>query len=407
VPQKDKPYRVYRGGRARGPIRPLPPLDPPKSPRQPLEREELERALAYPESEPYAPPYPERREPARPPRRRGRRIAFWIGIVLLLALLSFVGWGSAGYFAFRSGVQDANDRLPDEVEATLSPQEGSLLSSPSNILLLGVDRGPGREGAPRADAIVLVRTDPDEHRIAYLSIPRDLRVEIPGLGFDKVNAAYAYGGAELAVRTVQNLTGIGVNHVAIVDFASFAEAIDALGGVTIDVPRPIVANRFDCPLKSQAECDRWSGWRFGVGPHNMSGRRALIYARIRENQLDRTETDIARGARQQQVVQAVADEVASFSGFLRLPFVGDDVVKPLATDLSATELIELGWVKFRASSDATLRCRLGGDAEQIDGIFYILASEENVSVVSMVTGESAPQPPPPARPFAPGCFVGS
>jgi LCP family protein required for cell wall assembly len=206
---------------------------------------------------------------------------------------------------------------------------------------------------------------------------------------------------------VRDLTGLPINHVAVVDFSTFPDVIDELGGITINVPKQIVSNRFDCPLKSQAECDRWKGWRFGKGPQTMDGRRALVYARIRENQLDPEESDLTRGGRQQQVVQAVADKMVSFTGFLRLPFVGDDVVRPLATDLTATELLELGWVKFRAADDVTLRCRLGGVATEIEGVFYLVGSEENVSVVAMVTGEAAPQPPPPNQGlFAPGCTVG-
>jgi hypothetical protein len=92
---------------------------------------------------------------------------------------------------------------------------------------------------------------------------------------------------------------------------------------------------------------------------------------------------------------------------VRLPFIGDDVVRPVATDLSATELLELGWVKFRAADEATLRCRLGGLATTIDGVQYIVGSEENNAVVAMVKGEPAPQPPPPDQGlFAPGCLVG-
>ena len=149
---------------------------------------------------------------------------------------------------------------------------------------------------------MLVHTDPDEHRIALLSIPRDLRVEIPGHGADKVNAAFAYGGPTLAIKTVQSVTGVPINHVVVVDFGTFEEVIDALGGVTIDVPKPILSNKFDCPFATQARCDRWPGWRFQKGEQTMNGKRALIYARVRENQLDPTETDITRGERQQAVV---------------------------------------------------------------------------------------------------------
>jgi hypothetical protein len=98
-------------------------------------------------------------------------------------------------------------------------------------------------------------------------------------------------------------------------------------------------------------------------------------------------------------------KLVGFTGYLRLPFIGADVAKPLATDLTTGELMRLGWVKFRAST--TLRCHLGGDSQEIDGVFFLVGSEENVSVIGMTTGETAPQPPRPGSPFAPGCEVRS
>jgi LCP family protein required for cell wall assembly len=414
VASKDKPYRVYRTPRrVRGEEPPsrhdgngVPPIavgaPPPPPPKAPWDDLPGIEPVPQPIEEPLPAP---RRE--RPRRRTARRVTFWIGLIILTLLLLVVGWGAFGYFKFRGGVQDANERLPDRARAALAPAPGSLLTTPSNTLLIGVDSGGARGENGRADALVVVRTDPDRHRIAYLSIPRDLRVDLGEYGTDKINAAYAFGGAALTVEAVQALTGLPINHVAVVDFDSFPALIDELGGVTIDVPKTIVSNRFDCPYDSRAECERWEGWRFEKGERTMDGRRALIYARIRENRLDESENDLTRGGRQQQVIQAIGDEVVSAGGFLRLPFIGDDVVRPVATDLSATQLLELGWVKFRASDDATLRCRLGGIATTIDGIQYIVGSEANVNVVAMVTGESAPQPPPPDQGlFAPGCVVG-
>jgi polyisoprenyl-teichoic acid--peptidoglycan teichoic acid transferase len=386
VASKDKPYRVYRGGRARGPIR-----------HEPLNKRGEGR-----DGDAYAYKGP---KPPRKPRRR------WLkrGLIALIAvfLLALV-WGVLGYLAFRSGVQDANRRLDSSAEAPLTPQNGMLLSNPSTILVLGADEGLNRQkGSGRADAIMVLRTDPDENRIALLSIPRDLRVQIPGRGTDKINAAYALGGPALAIRTVQSVTGLQVNHVIVVDFGTFSEVVDALGGITVNVPKPIVSNRFECPYPTPAQCDRWTGWRFRRGKQEMSGRRALIYSRIRENRLDPSESDITRGERQQAVLQAIADETVSFGTYLRGPFIGDDLVKPLATDLSAGDLIQLAWVKFRTPSEGVLRCRLGGTVADVGGGSYIIGSEENVSVIAMVTGKTAPQPPRPGSgPFGPGCRVG-
>ena len=138
----------------------------------------------------------------------------------------------------------------------------------------------------------------------------------------------------------------------------------------------------------------------------MSGRRALIYSRIRENRLDPAENDLTRGGRQQAVVQAMTDKIVSFGTFLRLPFIGDDLAKPLTTDLSAGQLVQLGWARFRANDDRSLHCRLGGEPQTIGGESFLVADEENTATIAMFTGRSAPQPPPPGTTFGAGCLVG-
>ena len=85
--------------------------------------------------------------------------------------------------------------------------------------------------------------------------------------------------------------------------------IDALGGVEIDVPKPILSNRFDCPYATEARCQEWQGWRFEKGKQTMNGQRALIYSRVRENRLDPSENDLTRGERQQDVVEAMTDKL--------------------------------------------------------------------------------------------------
>jgi len=329
--------------------------------------------------------------------------------VALLVTLTIV-WLVASYLTFRSGVEDANGRLPQNVRAALGPQDGLLTSEPTLILLLGTDgdRTEARSDARRSDSILLVRTDPKRHRMAFLSIPRDLRVDIPGYGSYKINAAFQLGGPTLALRTVRALTGLRANHIAMVDFDDFRTVIDAIGGIEITVPKPILSNRFDCPFATQQRCERWQGWRFEPGEQHMDGRRALIYSRIRENRLNPAENDLTRGERQQEVVQAMTEELVSPGTFVRLPFVGDDLLRPLTTDLSASELIQLGWVRFRANSSRALHCRLGGEPQLVGGQSVLIATEENGAVLSMFTGRSAPQPPlPGSGPFGAGCVVGS
>jgi polyisoprenyl-teichoic acid--peptidoglycan teichoic acid transferase len=381
MPEHEKPYRVYKGGRAKGKV--------------PLQRPP--RAQDGASSPNGKPPKPRR-------KRLGRRITLALGALLVLALV----WLGASYLSFSRGITEANDRVPTPVLGELTDQSGLLTSKPTTILVLGTDGGaqPGRGDAHRSDSVMLIRTDPRKHRLAFLSIPRDLRVEIPGYGAEKINAAFQYGGPTLALRTVKNLTGLDVNHVAFVDFDRFRELIDSVGGIDVDVPRPILSNRFDCPYATSARCRAWKGWRFERGKQHMNGSRALVYSRIRENSLDASETDLDRARRQQQVIQATANKVTSIGTAAKLPFRGGSIVRPLATDLTAGQVLQLGWIYFRADTKNALHCRLGGEPGSADGQSVIFGSEDNVATVSMFTGRSAPLRPPKGLPYAPGCVVG-
>jgi polyisoprenyl-teichoic acid--peptidoglycan teichoic acid transferase len=393
----EKPYRVYRGGRTKGKV--------------PLARHERAARRAVRSDGPGPGKIVE-----RPPRRRRLWLGWtwrrWSLVTVLLLILFFALWGLAGYLAVSSGVSDANARLPENVRPTLTPDNGLLLSNSTTILLLGSDHATGKGSTGRgtdqhADSITLLHTDPGHHRLYYLSIPRDLRVNIPGYGYQKINAAMQFGGPRLAVRTLDVLLGksLPVNHIVIVDFNQFEKLIDAIGGITVNVPKNILSNRFDCPYSTQSRCLQWKGWRFNKGPTHMSGHEALIFSRVRENQLDRSYTDFDRQHDQQLVEQATLSKLSSPSRFFSLPFNGSSLLKPIATDLSTWELMQLAWNKFR--SGKTIHCRLGGTSETIGGGDYIIGSAENIRVIDEVLGESAPQPPPKGQPYAPGCIVGS
>ena len=392
----EKPYRVYKGGRTKG-----------KVPLKSRDRDARQRGRST-----YRSGGGDGAGSGRPVVRRPRKgwtwkRWTWVTLVTLLVLL--VIWSVAGYLSVRSGVSAANKRLAPGTTSVLSKQNALLLSSGTNILLLGTDHStngqPGRSADQHADSMMLLRTDPSRHRLIYLSVPRDLRASIPGYGEQKINAAMQIGGPKLAVQTADELFGpaLQVNHVVVVDFGAFVQLIDAVGGIDVNVPENILSNRFDCPYSTSTRCSQWEGWRFHKGVQHMDGHRALIYSRIRENRLNRGDSDISRGQHQQEVMQATLSKLASPGTFFRLPFSGGNLMKPLATDLSAWQFVQLAWVKFRAGS--TLRCRLGG-RDLGDG--FITGDQENIAVIQMVLGNSAPQPPPPGSGlYGPGCVTGN
>jgi LCP family protein required for cell wall assembly len=396
----EKPYRVYRGGRTKGKV--------------PLARHDREARRAYRSGAVRSDgPGPGRIVERRPRRRLwlGWTWRRWTLVTILGLIVLFAIWGVAGYLSVSSGVSDANARLPKGVRTVLAPDKGLLFSSPTTILLLGTDHATGKGGVGRAadqhsDSITLLHTDPGRHRLVYLSIPRDLRTSVPGYGDQKINTAMQFGGPKLAVRTVDSLVGtaLPINHIVIVDFNQFEKLIDAIGGITVNVPENILSNKFDCPYPA-SRCGSWKGWRFHKGPTHMTGHQALIFSRIRENQLDPSWTDFARQHDQQLVEQATMSKLSSPSLFFSLPFDGSSLLAPIATDLSTWQLFQLAWVKFRAGS--TIHCRLGGTSFTNSLGNVIMGTPENSLVIDEVLGHSAPQAPAKGNLYAPGCIVGN
>jgi polyisoprenyl-teichoic acid--peptidoglycan teichoic acid transferase len=392
-----KPYRTYRGGR-------VGPNDPDSArfdfgagsgtatPPRPLTPEGLPRPGAPPR-EPVLPG----RTVATPGDRPPGGIRRWpwkriVAIAVPVVIVAFFGWLYLGYRSFSNEVAKANKRLNKATLAALKPA-GNILTSPEISLIMGSDsRTSNAIAGARSDSILLVRTDPSKHLISMLSIPRDLDVPIPGHGTSKINASFSYGGPPLLIRTVDKLTGLGVNHMVLVDFTGFRDLIDSLGGVTLYNPYKIVSSQpFDGLI-----------WHFGRGTIHLDGRHALAYARIRHTTNPR-DSDITRTERQQRVVQALMRKLVTPSSLLNLPSIGRDIAKPLATDLSANELIAMGWIKFRASR--TLQCHLGGTATSIGGQDVLQPSEQNAAVIQMFLGNQAPQPAAKGQLFAPGCTV--
>jgi LCP family protein required for cell wall assembly len=280
----------------------------------------------------------------RPPRERG---SITPGRVLKWVALAIAGWLLLSLVVFLISAQTQEGVSP-ETERALS-DEGSLFSG-SNILVLGSDARTGesidesQSGPSRADTIMLVHAAFGSVR--KLSIPRDVEVDIPGRGVNKINAAYAYGGAPLTIETIESFLGNGlqVNHVVEVDFKEFPDFIDSLGGITVKNRTRVCSPPFD---------NFWKGIRFRRGEIELDGRRALGYARVRKNTCAPNEDDRDRAARQQQVLAAIGSQVKSPSTFARLPWVSWNAPRTLKTDMNGLELMMLFADMATGSSDQT------------------------------------------------------
>jgi LCP family protein required for cell wall assembly len=182
-----------------------------------------------------------------------------------------------------------NGRLHNKLERKLAEVHPG---EPQNILVLGSDKRAGEEfeeDPGRSDTTILLRLDPDTNTISVMSIPRDLKVEIPGYGTGKFNEAYFNGGPKLTLQVVKELTGLKINHVVNVDFLGFVRAVDAIGCVYTDVDRRYFHSNAGLSADEQyAEINIQPGYQL------LCGKKALQYVRYRH-----TDTDIVRSARQQ------------------------------------------------------------------------------------------------------------
>ncbi|GAA2737753.1 hypothetical protein GCM10009867_26180 [Pedococcus aerophilus] len=213
-----------------------------------------------------------------------------MAIVLALVLLVVVG-GSAGYLLFLNNKVSSNVQresllpTPGVSGATEAPTKKAAAKDAQNFLIIGSDARSGLAGS-RSDVIVLMHVSADRKSVNLIHFPRDLYVDLPGRGKDKINAAFAYGGAPLLVQTLQGLVGVPIDHVAIIDFEGFKRMTDAVGGVNVYVE----------------ESSASGGYTFTKGYQQMGGAEALAFVRERK---DLSEGDISRGKRQQAFIKAL------------------------------------------------------------------------------------------------------
>ena len=237
-------------------------------------------------------------EPAPKPRR------FWWRFLLaslLIVAISAATTATASLLyldSIANAIRPGNDKLQKKLKKFLvDAGEGGA----QTFLVIGSDKRANEEEDPgRSDTTMLVRLDPDKGLISMMSIPRDLKVEIPGYGTGKFNEAYSYGGTKLTLQTVKQLTDLPINHVVNVDFLGFAQGVYAIGCVYADVDRRYYHSNEGVPPSEQyAEINVQPGYQL------MCGKQALDYVRYRH-----TDTDIVRSARQQEFLTQARSRVS-------------------------------------------------------------------------------------------------
>jgi LCP family protein required for cell wall assembly len=266
-----------------------------------------------------------------------RRKPITVGRVVKWVVLALVAWVGLSVVLFLISAQVNQDQVSADAQRQLS-NGGVGIVSAQTTLILGSDQrtagtkepGASTSGPSRSDSILLVRTGGGHS--AKLSIPRDTIVDIPGHGRDKINAAYAFGGAALTVQTIKQFLGIKIDHVFEVNFANFPDLVNSMGG--IDYTGGCVVSRINGGAKNGGVT-----LRLRKGTTHIDGKQALALVRTRKNACNPRENDLTRARRQQKVLGAMKSRVFSPAGFIRLPFISWNAPKTLKTDMRGPSLL--------------------------------------------------------------------
>ncbi|HYG60662.1 MAG TPA: LCP family protein, partial [Symbiobacteriaceae bacterium] len=285
----------------------------------------------------------------------------WLSWLLAgLAALTLLG-GLALYRPFESQASSMLDVDPAS-SAEPAPPPPKLPVKRTTFLLLGTDRRPDDSG--RADTMIVVSYDSAQQTLGMVSLPRDIWVNIPGHGYDKLNHSYAYGGEKLAISAVEGLLGIPIDHYVTFTFQGFAGIVDAVGGIDIDAEKRMY---YHDPSDTSMGPD---GLIIDIepGPQHMDGITALKYARFRMDD----EGDMGRVRRQQQVAMVLAKTAASPAMLAKVPQLIPAIAETLDTDLTVAEMVKLA-VGGKESIAKPLRTgTVGGVDGNIAGVYYLI-----------------------------------
>jgi LCP family protein required for cell wall assembly len=290
----------------------------------------------------------------------------WLRWILIFA----VGWLLLSFITFAISAQIQKGKLPQSAKDAL--KGGPAVLAGQNILILGGDRrgktqrnasGSEGQGPPRADTIMVLHASLTSFR--KLSIPRDSYAAIPNCGEQKINASLACntqstnGNPAETIKTVENFLGIDINHIVIVDFDGFADFINTLGGVTIDVPGDpnkkkgaVVCGDVDGGKKQGGV-----SLKLPPGEVTLQGDKALAYARIRHNTCDPSEDDRDRAARQQEVLDGIKGRLTSITrfpyNFIKGPWIGWNAPKAFISDMGGFTLPQVAIAAILGGNGAT------------------------------------------------------
>ncbi|WP_439443551.1 LCP family protein [Listeria aquatica] len=306
--------------------------------------------------------------------KRRRRILYWILIPFLLLILVGVGYGTYLFSKTKLAADNSFDDVRNGQASTLRTKDIEPIKDSFSVLVIGVDTSEKRssDGRPRSDSLILATFNVKDARVEMTSIPRDsyVHIDYPKKNIDtytKINAAHAYGGPELTMKTVEEKFQIPIDYYVRFDFDAFLKIVNALDGIDVDVPVSFTEQN------SKDEADAIS---LKKGKQRLDAEEALALARTRH-----IDNDIERGKRQQLIIKAIVDEATKITSINKYSSIIDAVGDNMKTNLSFNQMISIA--KFSMTNDIKMKSLSlkGSDAPQ-NGVYYYQLDESSVESVA-------------------------
>ncbi|EMN5819891.1 LCP family protein, partial [Enterococcus faecalis] len=290
---------------------------------------------------------------------KGKKIfAIIFGIILVL-FLAVVGMGAKLYW----DVSKSMDKTYETVERSKKSQVNLNNKEPFSVLLLGIDTGDdGRVEQGRSDTTIVATVNPRDKQTTLVSLARDTYVDIPGLGKqDKLNHAYAFGGASLAMDTVENYLNIPINHYVSINMAGLKELVNAVGGIEVNNNLTFSQDGYD----------------FTIGKISLDGEQALSYSRMR---YEDPNGDYGRQERQRKVIEGIVQKVLSLNSVSNYQEILTAVSDNMKTDLSFDDMKKIA-LDYRSAFGKVKQDQLQGTGFMQDGVSYQRVDEQELTRV--------------------------
>ncbi|MFN2744460.1 MULTISPECIES: LCP family protein [Bacillus] len=308
----------------------------------------------------------------RKKKSKKRKLFKRMMVLILLALLVIGGVGIYKIFNTISAADDTYEQLERGEKSKLRDEVVDIKKKPFSILFMGIEDYATDGDHGRSDSLIVVTLDPKQKTMKMLSIPRDTRVQLASDTSGtktKINAAYAKGGKEETIETVEDFLGIPIDYYATVDFDGFKEVIDEIGGIDVDVP-------FDFDEKS--DVSKSKRIYFKKGNMHLNGEEALAYARMRKQD---KRGDFGRNDRQKQILKAALDQISKPQNLAKIDTIAQKASKNIQTNFRITQALALQQIYSGFEGNDIETLSITGQDLTLAGVYYFEPDDQNLANV--------------------------